>query len=260
MSYRVAFVSFRGSKNLYPVNCHRGDIIVGDEVYVSMIEKQVHKKAVVHAVEYLNWDCKNAIYCLVEELKGREVWGDVIERRESDVRFHTKKDLIRFLLDAGWKKIDQRSSRAPLYYWLDNQTQTARLRFHGLGIDIQIFDFLVWMDENHEGRVAPQRDGWRIARHRYYHSGRCIFEFVADFSDAFLRNEDDFTLYLTQIGHDGSKRSDVSSFPVEKKEAVRDYSDGCTLSELYDIMSDGSGGPAYLGDGIYLNSDGSSFE
>jgi len=234
--------------------------VAGDEVFVSMVEKRVHKKAIVQAVEYLNWDCKNSIYCLVEELKGREIWGDVIERRASDVRFHTTKDLIKFLTGAGWKKIDQSSSRAPLYYWRDNLTRTARLRFHGLGIDIQLFDTLVWMEDSHEGRIVPHVHSGQRTRHRYYHSGRCIFEFVADFSDAFLRNEDDFKTFLTQIGSDGTKRSEVSSFPAKKTETERDWSDGCSLSELYDIMSDGGGGPAYLGDGIYLNSDGSSFE
>lgn len=257
MSYRVAFVSFRGSEKLYPVNCHRGDIRAGDEVYVSMPERQVHKKAVVHAVEYLNWDCKNSIYCLVEELKRREIWGDAIERRKSEVRFDTTKELIRFLLDAGWTEIEQSSDRAPLYYWRDNQKQTSRLRFHGLGIDIQVFDSFAWMDESHAGRVVPGFHDGRRARHRYYHSGICIFEFVADFSDAFSRNVEDYTLYLTPIGRDGDKRSDVSSFPPRKQIAERDYSDGFTLSELYDVMSDGSDGPAYLGDGMYLDHNGS---
>lgn len=262
MSYRVAFVSFPSSERFYPVNCFRGDIKPGDLVYVTMNKKRVHKKAKVKAVEYLNWNCANTIYCLASELKQKDGSRHIVERKKSDVRFHTRKDLISFLVESGWKQIAKNTPRSPLYYWKDNDSKTARLRFHKKGIDVQLFKTLSWMEVGHEGRESPSvNDRSKIARHRYYHSKRCIFEFIADFAEAFSKNENDLGFYLNPIGEDGPKKSEVSDFRVGKS-ANKDYksNDGLTSSELYNIMSDGSGGPAYLGDGIYIGSDGSTFE
>lgn len=260
MSYRVAFVSFRNSDNFYPVNCHRGDIKAGDVVYVTMPKKRVHKKATVKAVEYLNWKCSNTIYCLVSELKQNDGSNHIIQRQTSDVKYHTSNDLITFLTQSGWKQVAKNSPRSPLYYWIDNESKTARLRFHGKGIDIQIFSFHAYVESGHEGRKVPHITDGKIARHRYYHSKRCIFEFIADFAQAFSQNESDLTFYLKEIGENGPKKSDVSDFQVGRANNSNTGDGGLTLGELYNIMSDGRGGPAYLGDGVYLGSDGTTFE
>lgn len=58
MSYLIAFVRFSGADQLYPVNCMRKDIAIGDRVLVATPEGNKYSKpAVVENLSYLNWNC-----------------------------------------------------------------------------------------------------------------------------------------------------------------------------------------------------------
>jgi len=256
MSYRVAFVKFPKSDNLYPVNCHRGDITAEDLVYVTMPQKRIHKKAKVHSVEYLNWKCRNTIYCLERELIYVSKSDSYrIERQSTGVRFHTAQDLISFLSKKGWNKGIPRARNYRLFLWIDNKERTAKLRFHGQGIDIQVFDEHNSLRVQEDGKISIDMWSGKIVTHRYYLSEVCMFEFIAEFATKFTANED-ITKFMTQIGSNKAKRSKTLGYPNSDNS---EEDNGLSLSELYNILSDGGDQPAYLGDGMYLGSDGTTY-
>lgn len=240
VSYRIARVRFAPNGSTYPVNCLRADILPGSRVVVLLPSRDSKlQRAEVTAVEYLNWNCSNTIVGLISEVTISPDGTYTVARGPRDPNdVDTVRELAERLFSSGWCHYFPTSN-----IWRVVYTKAIR----GLACFILIrangIDYVTCLEE-----MAPKPEGRKLSmvlsngrsvRHGYHGSGVDLYRFTMDFAKAFgagTGNLDDF--FVARGG------------PQPRPSASRSRSD---LADIYDAISNGEGGPAYLGDGIYIS-------
>jgi hypothetical protein len=227
VTYRIAQVRFRKSDDYtYPVNCDRADIEPGDKVIVKTPNRdKKFQTALVDSVEFLNWNCKNSIVCLYSEVERRPD-GSWSANQEflCNGQIHTIRQLQDRLRASGWKSRFPRGSTYQVIFELQVRGEAAEIRFRKNGIDL--------------------RTSSRSVNHWYFESEIDLLEFCWSFAQCWQTGVDGYDKFFEAKGR---------SFPKSMRSSAG-------LSGLYEALSGGSGGSAYLGDGIWIGPGGHTWE
>lgn len=250
MSYIIAFVAFAESNKEFPVQCFRTDLALNDEVVVRRVDGQL-KIATICQLQYLNWDCEGRIECKKVE-SGIDNDENIILPKGSPLNIGTSTpdSFIKTLRDNGWIPVKSRQRMYRTVLANVNATNIAYIFVRKNGLDIQI------LPRSGSERIAPNSpyensltEG-KVVRHSLAHTTFNLFEGVLRFSISFLNNESDLERYFSRQGS-SDKRTDELREQSRSRTATRNE-----ISDLYSACSDGSGEPAYLGDGVWITSGG----
>lgn len=241
MSYRIAQVRFRGNEQTYPVNCYRADIEAGDVVIVEMPDQNALKTAFVTNIEFKNWNCRNSILCLSSEITFYPS-GDY--KVETDYRsngmIHTLDDLWARLRRSGWVPHRPAQKSFKVVYSLVRGQKTASMWFRRNGIDFRLSNFDSGGPATEGGADAPLQA--RAVAHWYHNSEVDLYQLCIAFADTFSAGRSDWDEFFVPRGKKFAKPS-TPGF-------------GHELRDIYDAISSGGGGPAYLNDGVWLGPSG----
>lgn len=239
MTYRVAHVRFAESEQTYPVNCNRADLQPGDRVVVEMPDQAKRLKvAHVDRVEFLNWNCANTIVCRRSEFMSNDdgTWSVKREQPATPV-LETLDDLATRLRQMGWQSFWPKSKVWRTVYAREYRHAGALIALHSKGMAFQVLE--AGCNLGIFGRsisVAPTRG--RFVRHVYHASEEDLLKFAVLFAEDVGRDGADLKPYFEPKGHRPSK----GPMTHERNE----------LAEIRDAINGGAGGPAYLGDGVWI--------
>jgi hypothetical protein len=131
-----------------------------------------------------------------------------------------------------------------------NSSNVAYIFVRKNGIDIQMLprpdNQIVKPYSMHEISFSEGK----MVQHCLAHTTFNLFEGVLRFSKSFIENEADLERYFIPQGR-SDKRTEELKREAREKRASRDE-----MLDIYDACSGGDGGPAYLGDGMWISSDG----
>ncbi len=228
MSYRIANVRFSLSdEQTYPVNCFRADVKAGHKVVVEMADQNKRfKTAIVESVEFKNWNCQNSILCLHSEVIRAPdgTWSFELSHI-SNGQIHQVRDLEDRLLAAGWSRnYPARKYTYRVIYSYLSDGGTAEVRIRKNGIDFR----------------APGRS----VNHWFYHSEIDLLELCWSFAERWRTESVCLEDHFKPRG---------TAFP--RPTGSRDE-----LADIYGAISDGTGGNAYLGDGVWMGAGGSTWD
>lgn len=245
MSVLIAFVRFETAERSYPVNCHRTDLAPGDVVYVKMPEQRVFKLATIERVECQGWACVNTIVGRRDEAT-RDERGGLRIIPGPNARFATTTDDLRRQLSAhGWKGAPTVSTNFRLALWRLGEGRTAFVMIRARGLNLLLRD--VAEPPKFVGHKAsiPVREG-RFVSHWYNGASENLHDLALKFAETFEAGagKDDaaFNRFFVPQGRR----------PSRPPRPQQEYG----LADIYAAISDGSGAPAYLGDGLWLGSGG----
>lgn len=284
MSYIVGFVKFSNySTKSYPVECYREDLSEGDSVIIEFDDGRFHS-AILETWEYLNWECKHRIFCKASEFKQTD---QVIKKGFSD-----SKVLIDLLVERNWHLLSYRNKTYKAVLNNSNNTQTANILFRKNGIDIQLLegktDSRHASDNSYDGSLSEGK----VVRNYYAHTEENLLEHILRFSDVFMANKDSYDdFFIFKGSKDKSVESRLVKSDIESIILAEDFDPNSHLmenaeedeaweeleNEFYDdddddesyfrkgyrdelyetVCHDDSDEPAYLGDGMWISSDGS---
>ncbi len=250
MSYIIAFVKFLDSTKIFPVECFRTDLALNDQVIVRLGSGEL-RHALIMQKKYLNWDCKGRVECKVSEA-GENNFGEIVLPRGCPISsgVATPTAFVSAARSLGWvpQKPSQRMYKNVLAQV--NETSTAYIFVRRNGIDIKIIERTGGDELRPYGLCQCSLSEGRVVRHSLAHTSFNLFEGVLRFCKSFDGNETDLDRYFVAVG-DSDKRTE------ELKEVSRARkSQRSEMQDIYDACSDGSGGPAYLGDGMWITSGG----
>jgi hypothetical protein len=210
----------------YPVNCDRADIQPGTVVIVQTPDQEKKfKKARVENIEFKNWNCKNSIVGCYSEL---EIAPDRSWAFNTDYltngQIHHLRDLQLRLRDTGWTGEKPRQSTWKIIYRLRIGEGSASIAFRKNGIDIGA-------------------DG-KGAQHWYFDSEVDLCDLCWRFAESWRNQSGEYDEFFKPRGRKFTKPQGARS----------------DLGDIYDAISGGTGGAAYLGDGTWLGSGGRSWD
>lgn len=250
MSYIIAFVSFSESEKEFPVQCFRTDIKVGDEVVVRRIDGKLRCAKLTH-LKYLNWDCNGRIECRKDECTF-SADGDIVLPKDCPLVYgiSTPDVFVKELKSLGWVPIKSRQRMYRSILANLNRSSISYIFVRKNGIDIQI------LPRTNNDPIKPYSlyersftEG-KVVRHSFAHTTFNLLEGILRFSNSFLCNEEDLERYFVPQG-ESDKRTEELKQQARERKASRSE-----MQDIYDACSDGDGGPAYLGDGMWISSDG----
>lgn len=249
MTYIVAFVRLDESANDYAVDCLRTDLKVGDEVLVSLQDRE-SKSGVISALQYLNWDCNGRILCKLEELIA-DRYGALIPRvgAADVVGLATISSTMKHLISHGWivQKPVSKAYRAALT--VSNSTASANIFFRKNGVDLQLLPCKHSSTPVPNSPIHINRSSGRFISHFLSQSGFNLYEGVDRFSRSFLSDENNYERFFSKsvgspkllspadIGRHQSS-SDSTKHLMSLEFALRDCKD--------------ANDQIYLSDGVYL--------
>lgn len=259
MSYIIAFVTFEGSTKEFPVQCFSTELAVGDEVIVRRGDGKL-RCATISQLQYLNWDCNGRIECRKED-SALDCNGNITLPETAPIRggIYNSKSLERALFEKGWIPLRSKQQMYRSLLANTNATSTAYIFARRNGIDLQI------LPRNESERI--ERYSWhvvslaqgKVVRHSLAHTTFNLYEGMLRFSTSFLANEQDLERYFVPQGSTDKRTDELKEqarVKWEARAAMRNES-GDEMRDIYDACSDGSGEPAYLGDGLWISSGGS---
>lgn len=250
MSYIIAFITFENPTKKFPVQCFRTDIKQGNQVIVRRADGKL-KPAIVQDLKFLNWDCNGRIECKLDEVEYSSN-GDIILPKGSPLIYgiSTPDVFIRELKSHGWVpvKTKRRQYRAALGFV--NNYNAAYIFIRRNGIDIQLLPRADSKVLNPYSMHEISFTEGKMVQHFLAHTTFNLFEGILRFSKSLIENEMDLDRYFISQGR-SDKRTEELKQQARKKQASRD-----DMLDIYSACSDGNGGPAYLGDGIWISSDG----
>lgn len=251
MSYIIAFVNFEESQTDYPAGCFRTDLSPGDAVLVRLADQRL-RPGVVKALQYLNWDCKAFIECKASEAtQSTDGRLTLPEGSPLHVGLATHHALARTLREDGWTPLKHHSSTYKIIYCYSNEQQTANILLRRNGVDLQILPSrLEAVPAPMSVFSVPMSEG-RVVRHHLAHTTFNLFEGIYRFSRAFAADNGDYDRFFVAVGSRDKRTPELKA---------RSHKPRNEMLDIYSAVSDGSGGPAYLGDGIWIDSGGGTHD
>lgn len=254
MSYIISFVQFSTPGNIYPVECLRTDIDVGDEVLVHLPNRRLRHATVVQ-ICYLSWKCAGHIRGKVSEAVQGEDGHWSLRNCPTVVGFATNEVFVAELKRLSWVPLKRgHVHMAALTY--SNETLSANILVRRNGIDLQILParrntmprpFSLYQESIAEGRVV---------RHHFAHTTFNLYEGILRFATSFMSDEGNYDRFFKSVGS-SDRRTEKLKQEAENQRRSRSEHEPEGLSDYYDMVSDGSGAPVYLGDGMWIGADGS---
>lgn len=178
--------------------------------------------------------------------------GDIVLPKGSPLvhGISTPDAFIKELKSHGWVPVKSKRRQYRAVFGFSNSFNVAYIFVRKNGIDIQMLSRsgsqIVKPFSMHE---ISFNEG-KMVQHFLAHTTFNLFEGILRFSKSFIENETDLERYFVAQGR-SDKRTEELKQQAREKQASRNE-----MLDIYDACSDGSGGPAYLGDGMWINSDG----
>ncbi|MGW7233007.1 hypothetical protein ACWGIE_07430 [Pseudomonas fulva] len=250
MSYIVALVKFLDSTKIFPVECFRTDLASNDQVIVRLGSGELRHALVVQK-KYLNWDCKGRVECKVSEASESRI-GEIILPRGCPViaGVATPTVFVSAARSMGWipQKPSQRMYKNVLAKV--NEASTAYIFIRRNGIDIKVVGSVADEGLRPYGLCNCSLSEGRVVRHSLAHTTFNLFEGILRFCKSFDGNEADLDRYFVAVGESDKRTEELKAISKARK------SQRSEMQDIYDACSDGSGGPAYIGDGVWISSSG----
>ncbi|MER8972701.1 MULTISPECIES: hypothetical protein [unclassified Mesorhizobium] len=248
MSYIIAHVAFDRSSRAYPVNCTRTDVIIGDDVVVRMKDGAL-KCARVADLNYLNWNCSHTIECLEREADFTRS-GILLAPGESlSVRGLARPvDLAMHLNGMGWIRRRPANKAYRLAFTATSETRTGLILMRKNGIDVQLLHGLPDEEMKRDSVLRTSRMASPFFGQEFHGSQQNILKRIADFAEAFLRNDPGLEEMLVPLWT-------TKKLPSRPRNLC-ETDDG---EDLYSIFG-GTGEPVYLSDGIWLTGGGGAHD
>lgn len=220
----------------------------------------VFQKNFVPRVGKLTFACK---FCCKEPMQWTEIAPDTwmpfdLEKREihNCRRKGSNKPNLRSLADEldrlGYEAYVPRTSSWMAAFVASNHAGSIIFLIRKHGIDFKIYDKPKEFKLDENGKLYTSVGG--LIRNYYNESDVFIFDWILDIASKFI----------TETPIDNSSLVGKGKpWAFDKAKYIRStrMSDGeegrCELREIYDAISVGDGMDAYLGDGIWIGSDGS---
>ncbi|MBR0651607.1 hypothetical protein GXW78_18195 [Roseomonas terrae] len=237
MTYRIALVRFTPDERKYPVNCPRSDINAGEHVIVHMPNRaEKLRNAVVDEVQFLNWNCVNTIIGVESEVTYLPNQEYTVNRRPKNTSVpDTPQDVGRALLARNWRLYHPSSNVWRGVYLKTTRQRTALIASRKNGIDFQIIQGSL---PHTEGRkIYISVGNGKFVRHSYYNSGVDLYQYCLDFAQAAEDLSNDCAPFFVSKGERRPKGS------WERND----------LKDIYDAITDGLGGSAYLSDDVWIH-------
>jgi hypothetical protein len=254
MSYIIAFVEYSPGGDVYPVECLRTDVDVGDAVIVHQPNRRLTPATVVQ-IRYLSWNCGGQIKGKVSEAEQGEDGFWSLRNCPSVVGLVTNDAFVAELKLQGWVPL-KRGHIHMAALTNSNQTLSANILVRRNGIDLQILPtkrnalprpFELSQESITEGRVV---------RHHFAHTTFNLYEGILRFATSFMSDDGNYDRFFTSVGSsDRRTEKQKQDAEVRRRTPVEREPDG--LSDYYDMVSDGSGEPVYGGDGMWIGAGGS---
>ena len=223
MSYIIAFVQFTPTGEIYPVECLRTDIEVGDEVLVQLLLTDLEvalarlrdeleakkgiahrpdrhvKRATVAMLAYLNWNCSGQIRAKVSEAVLEEDGYWTIHDVPAVVGFATNGVFVSELERLGWVPLKCRQTyRFGLTQ--SNQTASANILVRKNGIDLQMLPASrTALPQPLELPQESLTEG-RVVRHFFAQTTFNLYEWVLQFAASFRADEGNYDRYFQPVG------------------------------------------------------------
>lgn len=257
MSYIIAFVQFAKQKDVYPVECFRTDIDVGDVVLVHMPNRRI-TPATVMEVRYLSWQCSG-------QIKGK--LSEAVQDKDGYWSFHNCPSVFGFatneifvdeLKRRGWVPL-KRGNVHMAALTNSNRTLSANILVRRNGIDLQI------LPTRRSALPRPftvSQEGislGRVVRHYFANTNFNLYEGILRFSDSFMAEEDNYDRFFKSVGS-SDRRTEKQKQDAQKRRWSRSEDEVNGFRDYYEMVSDGSGEPVYGGDGMWIDSGGSLYD
>lgn len=258
MSYIVAFVRFSAEGREFPVNCFRADMVRGDDVVVRRADGSL-RYAVVSHMQYLNWECQASIECKKDEaaIDGE---GTIVLPKGSPLKFGMldSASFCRALKARGWVPVKKTQKMYIEILAFANNSAVAFIFVRKNGIDLQILPKV--SNEPIRAYSLSQRSlsEGKVVRHSLSQTTFNLYEGIIRFAESFAQNESDLERYFVPQGSKDRRTEELKRKSEAEKRAKK--SARSEMQDIYDACSDGSGGPAYLGDGMWITSDGDTHD
>ncbi|KFE52405.1 hypothetical protein [Pseudomonas syringae] len=250
MSYIIALVRFLDSEQPFPVECFRTDLAAHDQVVVRLGSGQL-RYALIVAMKYLNWDCKGRIECKASE-SSEDHLGDIVLPYGTPINkgITTHAAFVSAAKSLGWipLKPSQRTYRNAL--GSTNEKNTAYVLVRRNGIDIKIIENTFRESLRPYSLCQCSLSEGITVRHSLAHTSFNLFEGVLRFCKSFDVNELGLERYFVPVGSSDKRTEELKAMSIARKSQQRE------MQDIYDACSDGGGGPAYLGDGMWITSAG----
>ena len=246
LSYIIAFVEIDGSEGDYPVNCIRNDIRPGDEVIIRLPERGLRRARVVRT-DYLNWNCKGRIECLLSEtvLNANGVRVPPMDAPRV-IGLTTMDAATAHLQINGWIPVKwTKTYRKCLVN--SNATRTAMIMFRKNGVDLMVSPTRAESLPRPYTTFGHQFLGGLSVRHHLSMTKFNLYEGIARFAHSFMADEGNYDRFFKAVGSLANDPMQVarrvkSSGIEEREESLRSVFAGC----------EDHSGAIYLGDGVYI--------
>lgn len=253
MSYIIAFVQFSVPGNVYPVECLRTDIDVGDAVLVHLPNRRLTPATVVQ-ICYLSWKCVGQIRGKVSEaLQGEDGYWS-LHNCPSVVGFATNEMFVAELKSRGWVPL-KRGHIHMAALTNSNQTLSANILVRRNGIDLQILPAKRSILPPPFGLSQENITEGLVVRHHFAHTTFNLYEGILRFADSFMSDAGNYDRFFKSVGS-SDRRTEKQKQEAEERRRSRAEREQDGLSDYYDMVSDGSGAPVYGGDGMWIGAGG----
>lgn len=202
--------------------------------------------------------------CNVE--KDKEYMGYQVENTGSI----TLESLLENLELLGFEYFVPRTSSWKFALVKSNDIQTVYFLIGRLGIDFKFYDHVRDNNTDENGRLYT--DGGKMVRNYYWQSDVNIHHLILKVATQLSNNipiENDF---LTGQGRSINKQKSITKEAEEYQYSAHEFAEeyqysahefagrSNDMTDLYEAMSTGDGEDAYMGDGIWIKSDGSIYD
>lgn len=254
MSYIIAFVQFSTLGNIYPVECFRTDLAVGDSVLVQLPKRRLTPAKIVQ-ICYLSWKCAGQIKGkLSESVRGEDGYW-LLRNSPAIVGVATNEVFITELKQRGWIPL-KRSHIHMAALTNSNKTASANILVRRNGIDLQILPSRRNSTPRPFGLIQESFSEGRTVRHHFSHTTFNLYEGILRFADSFMSDEDNYDRFFQSVGR-SDRRTEKQKQESENRRRLRSEREPDAMGDYYDMVSDGSGEPVYFGDGIWVGAGGS---
>lgn len=251
MTYLVAFVDFPGGRVDYNMNCLRTDISPGDRVLVRLKNGKL-RPGKVRRIEYLDWDCGGRIECKRSEAVQTPQGMAPPPGSPRVVGLVNIETMAYHLKELGWRPLKPASKTHRVIYTYFNGRDRANIWLRRRGVDLQILaDYSGDLPRPYSPvDCSSSVNEGRTVRHALSQTTFNLYEGVARFAEAFMSATGDYDRFFQEVG--SRKRTTSELLGRTGKSSGQENFEAMLYSAL-----GGDGGLAYVGDGLYLGSDGS---
>ncbi len=176
----------------------------------------------------------------------------------------TQTEFIGSLLEWGYKRHTTASTRWRIALVFRNAQKTLIVLIRRHGIDVLESPLTPYQMTNEEGllSISMKRAGDRFVEYGYTEADTSIHNIALYIASLVAQDKPVADELFTRRGISprewALKYGDLSKGP--RSSAASDLIESGTMKDIYDAVSNADGEDAYLGDGMWVRSDGSSYD